>query len=108
MDDRRACAVELFGSRQLANPALGIRPKKPSHTSTHLVRQLATVEFVHPLERDRNVEDPIIEREPSAFRMRHHDEPDAQELADQCQHEIDVWQACSEFYGYEFLVLRAR
>ena len=40
--------------------------------------------------------------------MRHHDEPDAQELADQCQHEIDVWQACSEFYGYEFLVLRAR
>ena len=44
----------------------------------------------------------------TAFRMRHHDEPDAQELADQCQHEIDVWHACSEFYGYEFLVLRVR
>ena len=42
----------------------------------------------------------------TAFRMRHHDEPDAQELADQCQHEIDIWHAYSEFYGYEFLVLR--
>lgn len=39
---------------------------------------------------------------------RHHDAPDAQELADQCQREIDIWHACSEFYGYEFCVLRAR
>ena len=44
----------------------------------------------------------------TAFRMLHHDEPDAQELADQRQHEIDIWHACSEFYGYEFLVLRVR
>ena len=44
----------------------------------------------------------------SAFRKRHHDAPDAQELADQCQREIDTWHACSEFYGYEFFVLRAR
>ena len=44
----------------------------------------------------------------TAFRQRHRDEPDAQELADQCQQEIDVWHACSEYYGYEFLVLRTR
>ena len=42
----------------------------------------------------------------TAFRERHRDAPDAQELADQCQKEIDVWHAYSEFYGYEFLVLR--
>ena len=44
----------------------------------------------------------------TAFRKRHRDAPDAQELADQCQHEMDIWHACSEFYGYEFLVLRGR
>ena len=44
----------------------------------------------------------------TAFRKRHHDAPDAQALADQCQEEIDVWRAWSDFYGYEFLVLRAR
>ena len=43
----------------------------------------------------------------TAFRKRHRDAPDAQELADQCQNEIDVWHAHSAFYGYEFLVLRA-
>ena len=43
-----------------------------------------------------------------AFRKRHRDEPDALEAADRCQHEIDIWHACSEFYGYEFLVLRLR
>ena len=44
----------------------------------------------------------------TAASTRHHDAPDAQELADQCQREIDIWHACSEFYGYEFCVLRAR
>jgi len=44
----------------------------------------------------------------NAFRERHLDAPDAQELADQCQHEIDIWRAYSEFFGYEFLVLRVR
>ncbi len=44
----------------------------------------------------------------TAFRKRYHDVPDAQELADQCQREIDVWRSYSEFYGYEFFVLRAR
>ena len=42
------------------------------------------------------------------FRERHHDAQDAQELADHCQREIDIWHAYSEFYGYEFFVLRAR
>ena len=44
----------------------------------------------------------------SAFRKRHHDVPDAQKLADECQREIDIWSDYSEFYGYEFFVLRAR
>ena len=44
----------------------------------------------------------------TAFRRRHVAEPDAQELADQCQNEIDIRHAYSEFYGYEFLVLRVR
>ena len=44
----------------------------------------------------------------TAFRKRYHDAPDAQELAEQCQREIDIWHAYSELYGYEFLVLRAR
>lgn len=43
----------------------------------------------------------------NAFRERHGDLPDAQELADQCQHEIDIGHAHSEFYGYVFLVLQA-
>ena len=43
-----------------------------------------------------------------AFRKRHPDAPDAHELADQCQEEIDIWHAYSEFYGCEFFVLRAR
>ena len=42
----------------------------------------------------------------TAFRQRHRNAPDAQALADQCQHEIDIWHAYSEFYGYEFVVLR--
>lgn len=44
----------------------------------------------------------------TAFRRRYADAPDARELADQCQHEIDVWRAYADFYGYEFFVLRAR
>ncbi len=44
----------------------------------------------------------------TAFCKRYRDAPDAQKLADQCQREIDVWHAYSEFYGYEFFVLRAR
>ena len=43
----------------------------------------------------------------AAFRQRHQGAPDAQALADQCQMEIDIWKAYSEFYGYEFFVLRA-
>ena len=43
----------------------------------------------------------------TAFRQRHRDAADAQAVADRCQREIDVWHAYSEFYGYEFFVLRA-
>ncbi len=43
----------------------------------------------------------------TAFRKRRHGVADAQELADRCQTEIDIWHACSAFYGYEFCVLRA-
>ena len=42
----------------------------------------------------------------TAFRARHRQESDAQELADQVQREIDVWQACSDYYSYEFFVMR--
>jgi SAM-dependent methyltransferase len=41
------------------------------------------------------------------FRARHRDEAEATRLADQVQHEIDVWHACSDYYGYEFFVMRA-
>ena len=44
----------------------------------------------------------------TAFRKRHRHLPEAQELAEQCQREIDVWHAYSDFYGYEFFVVRAR
>ena len=42
------------------------------------------------------------------FRKRYPDVAEARALADQCQREIDVWRAYSEFYGYHFFVLRAR
>jgi hypothetical protein len=44
----------------------------------------------------------------TTFRERHRDEPDALALADQIQYEIDIWHAYSEFYSYEFFVMRAR
>jgi SAM-dependent methyltransferase len=42
------------------------------------------------------------------FRNRHREEPDAQELADDVQREIDVWHAYAQFYSYWFFVIRAR
>lgn len=30
----------------------------------------------------------------------------AERVADECQNEIDIWHACADFYGYEFIVLR--
>jgi ubiquinone/menaquinone biosynthesis C-methylase UbiE len=44
----------------------------------------------------------------TAFRARHRDEAGAQALADQVQHEIDMWRGYSNFYGYEFFVMRSR
>jgi SAM-dependent methyltransferase len=49
-----------------------------------------------------------LQQNVAAFRERHRDLPEAQELADQFQREIDVWRAYSAFYGYDFFVLRAR
>jgi SAM-dependent methyltransferase len=40
-------------------------------------------------------------------RLRHQQEPDAQELADRVQREIDIWHAYREWYAYEFFVMRA-
>jgi SAM-dependent methyltransferase len=53
-------------------------------------------DYYRPLQRN------IVE-----FRERHRGEADAKELADEAQREIDMWQAYSEFYGYEFIVMRA-
>lgn len=49
-----------------------------------------------------------LEQNIAWFRERHEEEPDAQELADQTQREIDVWKRYSEYYGYVFFVMRPR
>jgi ubiquinone/menaquinone biosynthesis C-methylase UbiE len=49
-----------------------------------------------------------LQQNVTAFRERHRGEADAQELAEHVQREIDVWHAYSEFYSYEFFVMRAR
>lgn len=49
-----------------------------------------------------------LQQNVSAFRERHRDEADAQQIADQVQREIDVWRLYSDFYSYEFFVMRAR
>jgi cyclopropane fatty-acyl-phospholipid synthase-like methyltransferase len=43
----------------------------------------------------------------AAFRERHRSEADAQDLADRVEREIDVWRKYSDFYQYEFFVMRA-
>lgn len=43
-----------------------------------------------------------------AFRDRHREEHDARDLADRVQREIDIWKKYSEFYSYEFFVMRPR
>jgi hypothetical protein len=42
------------------------------------------------------------------FRVRHEGEADAQQMADSVQREIDVWRQYSDFYAYEFFVMRRR
>ena len=49
-----------------------------------------------------------LERNMATFRARHRGRPEAQELADQTQREIDVWKAYSDYYGYAFFVACAR
>jgi SAM-dependent methyltransferase len=48
-----------------------------------------------------------LEGNVAAFRERHRGEEDAQGLADQVEREIDAWRRWSDFYGYEFFVMRA-
>ena len=47
-----------------------------------------------------------LERNVTAFRARYRGRAEAQELADQCQREIDVWKTYSDYYGYAFFVAR--
>jgi SAM-dependent methyltransferase len=49
-----------------------------------------------------------LEANVAAFRERRAGEADAQALADQVAREIEVWRRFSDFYGYEFFVMRAR
>jgi SAM-dependent methyltransferase len=49
-----------------------------------------------------------LQRNLTQFRSRHDREPDAQELAGQVQREIDMWSRYSEYYSYEFIVMRMR
>jgi SAM-dependent methyltransferase len=49
-----------------------------------------------------------LELKTARFRDRYRDEPDALELADQIQREIDIWRAYSAFYHYRFFVMRTR
>jgi SAM-dependent methyltransferase len=48
-----------------------------------------------------------LEQHVTRFRTRHRDEADAAELADQIQREIDMWRRYSDWYHYEFFVMRA-
>ena len=41
----------------------------------------------------------------NGFRTRHQNDSLAQDLANRCQQEIDIWQDYGECYGYEFFVL---
>jgi len=49
-----------------------------------------------------------LQRNLTEFRERHREEADAPQLADQVRREIDVWYASSDFYSYEFFVMRTR
>ena len=49
-----------------------------------------------------------LQRNVTVFRTRHRGRPEARELADQCQREIDVWKAYSDYYSYAFFVARTR
>ena len=49
-----------------------------------------------------------LEQNVTAFRARHRGQPEAQELADCTQREIDIWKAYSDYYSYGFFVARVR
>ncbi len=48
-----------------------------------------------------------LQRNVDEFRARHENDTDALTLANQVQREIDIWHRYSEFYSYEFIVMRA-
>ena len=47
-----------------------------------------------------------LEQNIAAFRKRHDTESDAQTLADGVQREIEIWKEYSDYYSYEFFVMR--
>jgi SAM-dependent methyltransferase len=47
-----------------------------------------------------------LQQEIARFRRRHDGEADAQQLADSVQREIEMWERYSDFYGFEFFVIR--
>ncbi len=49
-----------------------------------------------------------LQRNIHEFRAGHDRDTDAQQLADSVQREIDMWRQYSEFYGFEFFVMRRR
>jgi SAM-dependent methyltransferase len=49
-----------------------------------------------------------LEANVAGFRDRHRGEEDALRLAEQVRREIAVWRACSDWYSYEFFVMRPR
>ena len=49
-----------------------------------------------------------LQQNVTRFRDRHAREPDALAIADQVQHEIDLWRRYSDYYSYEFIIMRAR
>jgi SAM-dependent methyltransferase len=49
-----------------------------------------------------------LQRKIKEFRARHDGDTDAQQLADTVEREIKMWHQYSEFYGFEFFVMRRR
>jgi len=49
-----------------------------------------------------------LQHQMEEFQARHAGESDAAELVRQVRREIDIWRAYSEYYGYEFFVIRRR
>ena len=75
----------------LAAQTLGWKPVG----NFHLPVEAWTVDYYGPLKRRLPV-----------FRETHAQDPDAQEVADMTEYEMDLLSSYSDFYGYEFYILR--